>query len=215
MTEDSAHVLVVGSKPRCTIPDARITACYAANAALLRVQSLPPETKLISVMSRDYAMDYRQVITDNLARLEDCRADEFILIGALMFQPLSPSFRRVVGRRTLRMKRAYHRTLATVSRIGVKDALRSVRQHGVKPDIVFRILWKHELMSLKPSTGLYAVLLAAAAYPDAHIHVSGVGLAADGDFANEGVSSRAHVGIDRLLIRRLSETGSVTFHDLD
>jgi hypothetical protein len=207
-------VLVVGSKPQLTIPDLEFSLCYCANAAVLRVQDLPPRTRIVSVLSRDYAMDYREIITRNLDRMSGARIDQAILIGALPFQPVSKALRTVIHDAPMSKRRTFHRTISVTRTIGWSNAWKLMRRRTDVFSTIVRLITKQEHMGAKPSTGLYAVLLAFEQHPEADIHVSGVGLDPDGVFTDSGSRGRSHIAVDRLLVESLSESGRVYFHDL-
>jgi hypothetical protein len=207
-------VLVVGSKPKITIPAFHFSQCYCANAAVLRVQNLPKCTKIISVLSRDYAMDYREVITSNLDRMIGARINEAVLIGALPFQSVSPALRNVLRSAPVKKLRSFYRTSAVIRVIGWSNAWKLMRARTGTLSTIVRLLSKQEHMGIKPSTGLYAVLLAFERHPHAEIHVSGIGLDPDGVFTDSGSKGRSHIPVDRLLVEWLIQSGRVHFHDL-
>ncbi len=207
-------VLVVGSKPKITIPALSFSQCYCANAAVLRVQDLARSTQIISVLSRDYAMDYRDVITRNLDRMIGARIDEAILIGTLPFQPISKSLRAVLGKTPMKKLGSIQRTRAVISKIGWSNSWTLMRARTGALSTTIRLISKQEHMGIKPSTGLYAVLLAFDRHADADIHVSGIGLDPDGVFTDSGSKGRSHIPVDRLLVDWLINSGRVYFHDL-
>lgn len=208
-------VLILGSKPACTVPDRRFDVCYAANGSLMRTPEYAPDARIVSVVSRDYAMAYHPKARADLPKMAQMRCDEVIVIGAFQLQTYAAAFRDFAKDRPIAKRTAWRRTQDVLRALSWPRAKKIADDSGGLVALSWRLALKHELNVWKPSAGFYATLIARERHgPDAEIHVSGIGLSSDGLFNHDQSRGRSHILIDTLLYDGLKRTG-VAFHDVD